>query len=139
MVYCCKKNIFLLQKASGEREELGEFLYTYLQRRFGVENMIVEWGYNLQDACARYSHDPRIALFSSILQKEVCSPAKYCNLAKADILILQMCLLAYILSWFSFFFYFWPHLSKFWNCRSLFRWATRFGETPLLAVGETYI
>ena len=61
----------MFQKAGSEREELGEFLYLYLQRRFGVENMIVEWAYNLHDACARYTHDPRVALFYAILQKEV--------------------------------------------------------------------
>lgn len=33
--------------------------------------MIIEWGYNLYDACGRYSHDPRIGLFFGILQKEV--------------------------------------------------------------------
>ena len=63
--------IAFFQKPDGEREELGEFLYQYLQRRFGVENMITEWGYNLYDACGRYSHDPRIGLFYGILQKEV--------------------------------------------------------------------
>ena len=62
----------MLQKPDGERDDLGEFLYQYLQRRFGVENMIIEWGYNLYDACGRYSHDPRIGLFYGILQKEVC-------------------------------------------------------------------
>lgn len=62
--------IFYLQKPP-EREDLGEFLYVYLQRRFGVENMIIEWGYNLYDACNRYNHDPRIGLFYGILQKEV--------------------------------------------------------------------
>ncbi|XP_068693975.1 translin-associated factor X-interacting protein 1-like [Montipora foliosa] len=59
------------EKPDDEREELGEFLYQYLQRRFGVENMIIEWGYNLYDACARYSHDARIGLFYGILQKEI--------------------------------------------------------------------
>ena len=36
-----------------------------------MDNMITEWGYNLYDACGRYSHDPRIGLFYGILQKEV--------------------------------------------------------------------
>lgn len=63
--------VFPSQKPDGERDDLGEFLYQYLQRRFGVENMIIEWGYNLYDACGRYSHDPRIGLFYGILQKEV--------------------------------------------------------------------
>ena len=63
--------LLFLQKPDGEREDLGEFLYQYLNRRFGVENMIIEWGYNLFDACGRYTHDPRISLFYGILQKEV--------------------------------------------------------------------
>ena len=63
--------LLFLQKPDGEREDLGEFLYQYLNRRFGVENMIIEWGYNLYDACGRYTHDPRVGLFYGILQKEV--------------------------------------------------------------------
>lgn len=59
------------EKPDGEREDLGEFLYQYLNRRFGVENMIIEWGYNLYDACGRYTHDPRVGLFYGILQKEI--------------------------------------------------------------------
>lgn len=74
-LFCNKHLTFLCvipaQKPDGERDDLGEFLYQYLQRRFGVENMIIEWGYNLYDACGRYSHDPRIGLFYGILQKEV--------------------------------------------------------------------
>ncbi|KAK2560625.1 Translin-associated factor X-interacting protein 1 [Acropora cervicornis] len=74
------------EKPDGEREELGEFLYQYLQRRFGVENMIIEWGYNLHDACARYTHDPRIELFYGILQKELVALEKLFNaLTKLDL------------------------------------------------------
>ena len=51
---------------------MGDFLYTYLQRRFGLDQMIVEWGYNLHDACQRYAHDENIGLFSGVLTEEVC-------------------------------------------------------------------
>ena len=47
------------------------FLHSYLERRFGAENVTFEWAYNLQDACVRYQHDPRIALFHGILSDEV--------------------------------------------------------------------
>lgn len=50
---------------------MGDFLYTYLQRRFGLEQMIVEWGYNLHDACQRYAADEHIGLFSGVLTEEV--------------------------------------------------------------------
>jgi hypothetical protein len=33
--------------------------------------MTFEWAYNLQDACVRYQHDPRIGLFHGILSGEV--------------------------------------------------------------------
>ena len=50
---------------------MGDFLYTYLQRRFDLDQMIVEWGYNLHDACQRYAHDENIGLFSGVLTEEV--------------------------------------------------------------------
>ncbi|XP_052229726.1 translin-associated factor X-interacting protein 1-like isoform X2 [Dreissena polymorpha] len=58
-------------KSDGVRDKMGNFLYTYLQRRFGLEQMIVEWGYNLHDACQRYSHDEHIGLFSGVLTEEI--------------------------------------------------------------------
>lgn len=60
-----------LQEADAENESLSSFLHSYLERRFGEENMLFEWAYNLQDACQRYQHDPRIALFYGILSGEV--------------------------------------------------------------------
>lgn len=54
-----------------EYEPLSSFLHSYLERRFGAENMTFEWAYNLQDACVRYQHDPRIGLFHGILSGEV--------------------------------------------------------------------
>lgn len=58
-------------KADGVREKMADFLYTYLQRRFGLEQMITEWGYNLHDACQKYSHDEHIGLFSGVLTEEI--------------------------------------------------------------------
>lgn len=62
---------FFLQKADGVRDKMADFLYTYLQRRFGLEQMIIEWGYNLHDACQRYEHDEHIGLFAGVLREEV--------------------------------------------------------------------
>ena len=64
---------FLLfeQKTDDKRESLAKFLHFYLERRFGLEKMILEWGYNLHDACQRYSHDEQIGLFWRILTNEV--------------------------------------------------------------------
>jgi len=50
---------------------MADFMYTYLERRFGLEQMITEWGYNLHDACQRYAHDEHIGLFSGVLTEEV--------------------------------------------------------------------
>lgn len=68
--YVTQLNVFL-QKADGVRDKMADFLYTYLQRRFGLEQMIIEWGYNLHDACQRYEHDEHIGLFAGVLREEV--------------------------------------------------------------------
>ncbi|WAR12866.1 TXIP1-like protein, partial [Mya arenaria] len=58
-------------KSDGVRDKMADFLYTYLERRFGLEQMIIEWGYNLHDACQRYAHDEHIGLFSGVLTEEI--------------------------------------------------------------------
>ena len=50
---------------------MADFLDTYLKQRFSLPQMVIEWGYNLHDACQRYSHDDRIGLFWHILSGEV--------------------------------------------------------------------
>ena len=74
-----KLRYYFSQRTDGTRMKMDEFVFTYLQRRFSLEQMIVEWGYNLHDACQRYSHDPIIGLFSSILNDEV-SHTESCRL-----------------------------------------------------------
>ena len=59
------------ESEDGSREDMDEFLYTYLQRRFGIEQMIYEWSYNLHDACQRYAHDQKIGEFWRILTGQV--------------------------------------------------------------------
>ncbi|KAJ3368846.1 Translin-associated factor X-interacting protein 1 [Kappamyces sp. JEL0680] len=38
----------------GTVTSLPDFLYLYLKKRFGNQEVLCEWGYNLQDACNRY-------------------------------------------------------------------------------------
>ncbi len=69
-VFICRNSCFV-QITDPEYESLSSFLHSYLERRFGAENLTFEWAYNLQDACVRYQHDPRIGLFYGILSDEV--------------------------------------------------------------------
>ena len=50
---------------------MADFLEIYLQRRFGIPQMKIEWGYNLQDACERYAHDEKIGLFWGVISGNV--------------------------------------------------------------------
>lgn len=68
---------FLFQRTDGKREKLGDFVHEYLQRRFGLQQMVVEWGYNLHDACQRYAHDEIIGLFWDILTEKVSDQCEY--------------------------------------------------------------
>jgi hypothetical protein len=70
---------YCLQKTDGQRTNMAEFLHTYLKQRFSLPQMVVEWGYNVHDACERYSHDNRIGLFWHILSGEVTRSRFYVN------------------------------------------------------------
>ncbi|XP_048254732.1 translin-associated factor X-interacting protein 1-like [Haliotis rufescens] len=59
------------QKTDGKRENMAEFLHMYLQRRFSLDTMVMEWGYNLHDALQRYANDDNIGLFWGVLTGEV--------------------------------------------------------------------
>lgn len=59
------------QKAGGRREKMSEYLHKYLRQTFGLEQMAVEWAYSLHDAAPRFTSDPQIALFWSVLIDEV--------------------------------------------------------------------
>ena len=72
--FCCDTCVCsspLVQRSDGTREPMADFLYSYLKRRFALEQMVVEWGYNLHDACQRYSHDENIGLFWRVLNGDV--------------------------------------------------------------------
>lgn len=58
-------------KTDGVRDKMQDFLYEYLSRRFSMEQMRIEWGYNLEDACTRYAHDEMIGLFQGVLSGEI--------------------------------------------------------------------
>ncbi|XP_041376142.1 translin-associated factor X-interacting protein 1-like [Gigantopelta aegis] len=59
------------QKADGIRENMADFLHMYLKRRFALDQMVVEWGYNLEDACKRYENDENIGQFYGILTGKI--------------------------------------------------------------------
>ncbi|KAL8570488.1 hypothetical protein ACOMHN_034523 [Nucella lapillus] len=54
----------------GARMKMGEFLHTYLQRRFPTPQMVVEWAYNFDDACQRYAEDDVVGFFWKVLVEE---------------------------------------------------------------------
>ena len=58
-------------KPMNERTSMPDFLHAYLTKRFGVESMVIEWGYNLQDAVTRFNFDARLKLYGGILNGEV--------------------------------------------------------------------
>lgn len=55
------------ERADEKREKLTVFIHGYLQRRFSLSQMVIEWAYNLHDACQRYSHDENIGMFWNII------------------------------------------------------------------------
>ena len=54
-----------------DRSNMADHLYAYLRKRFGVDAMVTEWGYNLNDAITRYIFDPMVRQFQEILNNEV--------------------------------------------------------------------
>jgi len=64
-------NTLLEQKTDGIRDSMADYLDLYLDRRFPMPQMKIEWGYNLQDALERYSHDDIIGLFWGVLTVNV--------------------------------------------------------------------
>jgi len=48
-----------------------DYLHKYFRQTFGLEQMAVEWAYSLHDAASRFTSNPQIALFCSVLNDEV--------------------------------------------------------------------
>ncbi|KAJ3409579.1 Translin-associated factor X-interacting protein 1 [Chytridiales sp. JEL 0842] len=44
-----------LKQKGSPRTTLAEFLYMYLKKRFGSQDVIVEWGYNIHEACKKHA------------------------------------------------------------------------------------
>nr|XP_002739306.1 PREDICTED: translin-associated factor X-interacting protein 1-like [Saccoglossus kowalevskii] len=59
------------EKNENKRSRMCDFLYDYILRRFAIGDVVVEWGYNLQDAAKRFQEDDRIGLFYGILNEEI--------------------------------------------------------------------
>jgi len=56
-----------IENPDKEPDEFNEFVFTFLRTRYGTDPLAYEWGYNLHDACSRYSHDPAIGLFNGVI------------------------------------------------------------------------
>jgi len=66
-----------LDKAKGDREPLQEYVYIYLLKKFGMQGVIAEWGYNIMDALRRFSFDADCELFLEILEGNISEDAYY--------------------------------------------------------------
>jgi len=60
----------LAEKGEG-RSTLEDFMYIYLQKRFGLQAMIAEWGYNLLEALYKYRHDADEEIFLYVLRNKM--------------------------------------------------------------------
>eukprot|EP01006_Ploeotia_vitrea_P029464 TRINITY_DN62008_c0_g1_i1.p1 TRINITY_DN62008_c0_g1~~TRINITY_DN62008_c0_g1_i1.p1 ORF type:complete len:742 (-),score=78.05 TRINITY_DN62008_c0_g1_i1:1144-3369(-) len=59
------------QKLDEKREvktTMEEYFYTHLQQRYGMHQVIVEWAYNIVEACKRFKWDADCELFLTVLE-----------------------------------------------------------------------
>ncbi|ESO91005.1 hypothetical protein LOTGIDRAFT_191501 [Lottia gigantea] len=68
------------EKTDGIRDNMGEFFKKYLESKFPLHQMVIEWAYNLHDACQRFSKDDNISLFYKILSGDVDEEVYHRNL-----------------------------------------------------------
>lgn len=62
----------IIQHTDGRREKMPDYMHIYLRETFGLEEMAVEWAYNLRHSLQRFAtHDERIGLFWNVLSGEV--------------------------------------------------------------------
>lgn len=52
---------------------MDQFFYLFLQKKFGIQAMVAEWGHNMVDALQRYSYDNDCEMFLKILKVGVAS------------------------------------------------------------------
>ena len=55
----------------GQDMMMEDFFFAFLQKKFGLQAMIAEWGYNLINALKKYSYDADCELFLKFLQGEI--------------------------------------------------------------------
>ena len=54
------------------KQTMEEFMYTYLNQKYGLKNMVIEWATNIINGIRTFSHeDTEISLFGKILQNEL--------------------------------------------------------------------
>lgn len=64
-----KKGLRDAESTDGRRYKMSDFMYDYLRQTFGLEEMAIEWAYNLQQSIQRFSNtDDRIQLFWNVLR-----------------------------------------------------------------------
>ncbi|KAJ3319020.1 Translin-associated factor X-interacting protein 1 [Boothiomyces sp. JEL0866] len=73
-----KENCLLLIKDIWEAKTLDEFFYLYLKKRFGNQDIICEWGYNLTEACQKFKDTSAdCQMFMNILNGELYESSYY--------------------------------------------------------------
>ena len=53
------------------KQTMEEFMYTFLNQKYGLKNMVIEWATNIINGIRTYSEDTEISLFGKILQNEL--------------------------------------------------------------------
>ena len=60
------------------KQTMEEFMYTYLNQKYGLKNMVLEWATNIINGIKNYSsEDTQISLFGKILQNELEEDCQY--------------------------------------------------------------
>lgn len=53
------------------RETMEQFMYTYLNQRYGLKNLIIDWSIAIVNAVSKYhTEDHDVCLFGKILKNE---------------------------------------------------------------------
>ena len=60
------------------KETMEEYMYTYLNCKYGLKNMVIEWATNIINGIKNYSHiDNEICLFGKILRNDLDESCQY--------------------------------------------------------------
>lgn len=60
-----------LANQGSKRSSLKDFLHAYLTKRFGLQAMVAEWGYNLLEALNKYKYDADCEVFLLVLRNKL--------------------------------------------------------------------